>query len=126
MRDEDAGAPTLVGHGLISDDIIDQIKNRIDITDVVGHHVSLTKAGQNLKGLCPFHQEKTPSFNVNPDKKIFHCFGCGVGGDVFKFVQETERVDFLESVRRVATRSGIPIPAETPPENLRAMIRAAR
>ena len=69
------GAETTVGRGLISDALIDQIRERVDIAEVVSQHVSLTRAGQNLKGLCPFHQEKTPSFNVSPTRQIFHCFG---------------------------------------------------
>ena len=98
-----------MGHGLISDDIIDQIKGRIDITDIVGHHVSLTKAGQNLKGLCPFHQEKTPSFTVSPSRQIFHCFGCGAGGNVFTFLTRLTGASFPEVVRDLGQKVGIEV-----------------
>jgi len=98
-----------VSHGLISDDIIDQIKSRIDITDIVGHHVSLTKAGQNLKGLCPFHQEKTPSFTVSPSRQIFHCFGCGAGGNVFTFLTRLTGASFPEVVRDLGQKVGIEV-----------------
>ncbi len=95
-----------MGHGLISDDIIDQIRGRIDITDIVGHHVSLTKAGQNLKGLCPFHQEKTPSFTVSPSRQIFHCFGCGAGGNVFTFLTRLTGASFPEVIRDLGQKGG--------------------
>ncbi len=98
-----------MGHGLISDDIIDQIRGRIDITDVVGHHVSLTKAGQNLKGLCPFHQEKTPSFTVSPSRQIFHCFGCGAGGNVFTFLTRLTGASFPEVIRELGQKVGIEV-----------------
>ena len=103
------GVTTLVGHGLISDDIISQIKERVDITDVVSHHVSLTKTGQNLKGLCPFHQEKTPSFTVSPSRQIFHCFGCGAGGNVFTFLTRVTGASFPEVVRDLGRKVGIEI-----------------
>lgn len=109
MRDKEAGVLTLVGYGLISDDIIDQIKSRIDITDIVGHHVSLTRAGQNLKGLCPFHQEKTPSFTVSPSRQIFHCFGCGAGGNVFTFLTRLTGSSFPEVVRDLGQKVGIEV-----------------
>jgi DNA primase len=101
-----------VGHGLISDDIIDRIKERVDIADIVSHHVSLTKAGQNLKGLCPFHQEKTPSFTVSPSRQIFHCFGCGAGGNVFTFLTRVTGASFPEVVRDLGRKVGIEV-AET-------------
>lgn len=98
-----------MGHGLIADDIIDQIKSRIDIADIVSHHVSLTKAGQNLKGLCPFHQEKTPSFTVSPSRQIFHCFGCGAGGNVFTFLTRVTGASFPEVVRDLGRKVGIEV-----------------
>lgn len=98
-----------MGQGLISDDIIDQVKGRIDIADVVSLHVSLTKAGQNLKGLCPFHQEKSPSFTVSPSKQIFHCFGCGAGGNVFTFLTRITGANFPEVVRDLARKVGIEV-----------------
>jgi DNA primase len=90
----------------------DRVKQQADIVRVVGDYVSLRKSGQNFTGLCPFHSEKTPSFAVHPTKQIYHCFGCGVGGDVFKFVMEMDKISFPEAVRAVAEKSGIPIPQQ--------------
>jgi DNA primase len=98
-----------VGQGLISDDTIERIKSRVDITDIVNQHVSLSKAGQNLKGLCPFHQEKTPSFTVSPSKQIFHCFGCGAGGNVFTFLSRLTGASFPEVVRDLGRTVGIEV-----------------
>jgi DNA primase len=98
-----------VGRGLISDDIINQIRDRVDIADIVGHHVSLTRAGQNLKGLCPFHQEKSPSFTVSPSRQIFHCFGCGAGGNVFSFLTRITGASFPEVVRDLGRKVGIEV-----------------
>ena len=88
----------------------DRVKQQADIVRVVGEYVRLKKNGQNFTGLCPFHSEKTPSFAVHPVKQIYHCFGCGVGGDVFKFVMEMDKCDFMEAVRTVADKCGIAIP----------------
>ena len=90
------------------------IRSSADIVRVVGDYVSLKKSGTNLKGLCPFHGEKTPSFSVHSEKQIFHCFGCGVGGDVFKFVMLIEQVSFPESLKIVAEKCGIPMPKVSP------------
>ncbi len=98
-----------MGQGLISDDTIERIKGRVDITDIVSHHVSLSKAGQNLKGLCPFHHEKTPSFTVSPSKQIFHCFGCGAGGNVFTFLSRLTGASFPEVVRDLGRTVGIEV-----------------
>jgi DNA primase len=92
----------------------DRVKTQADIVRVVGEYVRLKKAGQNFTGLCPFHSEKTPSFAVHPVKQIYHCFGCGVGGDVFSFVMALEKCDFPEAVRLVAEKCGIPIPRREP------------
>jgi DNA primase len=89
---------------------IDEVRNAADIVTVVSDYVSLRKAGATFKGLCPFHAEKTPSFTVNRDRGFFHCFGCGVGGDVFKFIELQEKVGFTDAVRQLAQRFGIPIP----------------
>lgn len=89
---------------------IDEVRSAADIVTVISDSVSLRKAGGTFKGLCPFHGEKTPSFNVNRDKGFFHCFGCGVGGDVFKFVELQEKIGFQEAVRQLAGRFGIPVP----------------
>jgi len=88
---------------------VEQVKSAADIVKIVGDSVKLRKAGANYVGLCPFHQEKTPSFAVHPTKQIFHCFGCGVGGDVFKFVMLLENLTFPEALRRVAEKVGIRI-----------------
>jgi DNA primase len=99
----------------------DRVKQQADIVRVVGEYVRLKKSGQNFTGLCPFHSEKTPSFAVHPVKQIYHCFGCGAGGDVFKFVMEMDKTTFPESVRAVAEKCGIAIPRarERTPEERR-------
>src|SRR6516162_2505453 len=99
----------------------EKVKQQADIVRVVGEYVQLKKAGQNFRGLCPFHSEKTPSFNVHPTKQIYHCFGCGQGGDVFKFVMEMEKCAFPEAIRIVAEKCGIamPRPKERSPEERR-------
>lgn len=89
---------------------IDEVRNAADIVTVISDYVSLRKAGNSYKGLCPFHSEKTPSFNVHRDRGFFHCFGCGVGGDVFKFMELQEKVGFTDAVRQLAQRFGVPIP----------------
>src|SRR5271167_4290493 len=88
----------------------DRVKQQADIVRVVGEYVRLKKSGQNFTGLCPFHSEKTPSFAVHPVKQIYHCFGCGVGGDVFKFIMEMDKSTFPDAVRTVAEKCGIAIP----------------
>ncbi|MBM7097092.1 DNA primase [Bacillus sp. H-16] len=98
---------------------IEEIRKSQDIVDVIGDYVQLKKQGRNMSGLCPFHGEKTPSFSVSPDKQLYHCFGCGAGGNVFSFIMEIEGVSFVESVGKLAERAGIPLP-EAPgqtPEN---------
>lgn len=96
--------------GLIPEDIIAEIKNAADIVDIVSELVALKKAGQNHIGLCPFHSEKTPSFAVSPAKQIFHCFGCGAGGNVFRFLMKHQGLSFPEAVRTLAGRYGIDLP----------------
>ena len=103
-----------MGRGLISEDVINQVRDRVDIAEVVGHHVSLTRAGQNLKGLCPFHQEKSPSFTVSPSRQIFHCFGCGAGGNVFTFLMRITGANFPETVRELGQKFGIDVPDSGP------------
>lgn len=93
----------------ISDEIISEVRERAKIQEIVADYVQLTRAGSNAKGLCPFHGEKSPSFNVNPGRGIFHCFGCGVGGDVFSFVMKIEGLDFPEAVRFLAKRVGVTV-----------------
>src|SRR3989475_8303610 len=89
--------------------LADRVKQQADIVRVVGEYVRLKKNGQNFTGLCPFHSEKTPSFAVHPVKQIYHCFGCGVGGDVFKFVMEMDKCAFPEAIRIVAEKCGIAV-----------------
>ena len=106
----------------------DKVKQQADIVRVIGEYVSLRKSGQNFVGLCPFHSEKSPSFAVHPVKQIYHCFGCGVGGDVFKFVMEVEKLAFLDAVRVVAEKCGIPVPQareRSPEERHKNQQRAA-
>ena len=89
---------------------VDDLKQQADIVTVIQDYVSLQKTGATYKGLCPFHGEKTPSFHVNRDKGFFHCFGCGVGGDVFKFLELHEKVGFPDAVKQLAQRFGMPVP----------------
>src|SRR5215471_3746791 len=101
--------------------LAEKVKQQADIVRVIGEYLQLKKAGQNFRGLCPFHSEKTPSFNVHSTKQIYHCFGCGQGGDVFKFVMEMEKCSFPEAMRIVAEKCGIalPRPRERSPEERR-------
>lgn len=96
----------------IRQETIDQIRERADILDVVSEYVDLRKRGKNFFGLCPFHPEKTPSFSVAPDKQIFHCFGCGTGGNVITFLMEYEKVSFVEAVQKLARRTGVELAME--------------
>src|SRR5919197_2273821 len=93
---------------------IDDLRLQANIVQVVQDYVPLKRSGATYKGLCPFHSEKTPSFHVNPEKGFFHCFGCGVGGDVFKFLELHEKVGFPEAVKTLAQNFGIAVhePAE--------------
>ncbi len=102
--------------------VADKVKQQADIVRIVGDYVRLKKSGQNFLGLCPFHSEKTPSFAVHPVKQIYHCFGCGAGGDVFKFVMEVEKLAFPEALRLVADKAGVRLPEREPrtPEEARA------
>jgi DNA primase len=93
----------------ISPATLERIRAASDIVDIIGAHLPLKKAGANFTALCPFHKEKSPSFNVNPHKQIFHCFGCHKGGDVFTFVKEYENIGFVDAVRRLAERAKIPL-----------------
>ncbi len=95
--------------GIIPPAILERIRAASDIVDVIGSYLPLKKAGANFVALCPFHKEKTPSFNVNPHRQIFHCFGCHKGGDVFTFVKEYENIGFMDAVRRLADRAKIPL-----------------
>jgi len=94
----------------VSDIWVERVRTAVDLVEVIGETVELRKAGASFKGLCPFHQEKTPSFIVNPDRQVYHCFGCGVGGDVFSFVMASDGVTFPEALRHLARRAGIALP----------------
>ncbi len=96
--------------GGFSQQQLDEIRSRVDIIEIVGQSVKLKRAGENWKGLCPFHTEKTPSFTVNPKRNIYHCFGCGAGGDAFSFLMRQDRVAFPEAVRTLAERAGVALP----------------
>src|ERR1039458_5732008 len=101
--------------GFLSPATREQIRAASDIVDVIGSYLPLRRAGANFTALCPFHKEKSPSFNVNPQKQIFHCFGCHKGGDVFTFVKEYENIGFMDAVRRLAERAKIPLEFENTP-----------
>ncbi len=109
--------------GLIPDDKIAEIRERTDIVQIVGEYVSLKRSGVNHKGLCPFHQEMSPSFNVNAQGQFFHCFGCGKSGDVYSFLTEVEGKPFIEVVRELAKRAGIDLPE---PQRSREAVERAR
>jgi DNA primase len=98
--------------GFFSPELIERIRAASDVVDVIGSYLPLKRAGANFVALCPFHKEKSPSFNVNPQKQIFHCFGCHKGGDVFTFVKEYENLEFPEAVKRLADRARIPLEYE--------------
>lgn len=93
-----------------TDELLDEVKRRNDIVDVISQYVVLKRKGRNYFGLCPFHNEKSPSFSVSPDKQIFKCFGCGVGGNVFHFIMKVENISFVESVQMLAERTGVQLP----------------
>ena len=93
----------------ISSNTIEQIKARTDILEIVSDFVQLKQRGRNYFGLCPFHEEKTPSFSVNPSLGIFHCFGCGKGGNAVTFIMEYEKIDYVEALKRLAERYSITI-----------------
>ena len=97
----------------IPEETIERIRNTADIYDVVAQYVDLIKKGRNYFGLCPFHSEKTPSFSVAPDKQIYHCFGCGAGGNVFSFIVEHEKVTFVEAVQQLGEKYGIQVQYES-------------
>ena len=93
-----------------SDETIEEVRQANDIVDVISQYVHLKRSGRNFFGLCPFHNEKSPSFSVSPDKQIFHCFGCGVGGNVFTFLSKIEGINFVEAVQTLAERANIQLP----------------
>jgi DNA primase len=111
---------------MIGRDTIDRIRSRVDIVAVIGESVKLTHRGRSWVGLCPFHQEKSPSFSVSPDRQLFYCFGCKAAGDVFKFVELQEGLSFIEVVKRLADRAGVEIVDERDPQDRAADQRARK
>ena len=110
-----------------SDEIIDEVRQLNDIVDIISQYVHLKRSGRNYFGLCPFHNEKSPSFSVSPDKQIFHCFGCGVGGNVYTFLSKIENMSFIEAVQNLAARANIVLPtlennADSAKEELKAKV----
>lgn len=101
---------------MASPQILDEIRRRISIVSLVGERVPLKKSGSNFKGLCPFHQEKTPSFMVSDEKQIFHCFGCAAGGDIFSFLMKLDGLTFPEALEELAKRAGVKLPREKTPQ----------
>lgn len=106
-----------------SGDFKEEVKEKIDIVDVVSDYVELKRSGKNYKGLCPFHQEKTPSFTVNPANQFYHCFGCNAGGDVFNFLMEIEHITFFESLKMAAERVGLELPNRSDSQKKAADLR---
>ena len=108
------------------DEIVEEVRVRNDIIDVIGSYVHLQKRGSNHMGLCPFHNERTPSFSVSSDKQLYHCFGCGVGGNVFTFIMEYENYSFIEALKQLSERVGVNLPEEeqTPEQKRRRSERA--
>lgn len=109
-----------------SEELIEEIRNSNDIVDVISQYVILKRSGRNFFGLCPFHKEKSPSFSVSPDKQIFHCFGCGVGGNVIHFVSKIENLDFRETLELLANRANIQLPTldSSYQDNKRAILKS--
>ena len=93
-----------------SEEILEEVRQSNDIVDIISQYIHLKRSGRNYFGLCPFHNEKSPSFSVSPDKQIFHCFGCGVGGNVFTFLTKIEGINFVEAVQTLAERANIQLP----------------
>ena len=108
-----------------SDEIIEEVRQTNDIVDIISQYVHLKRSGRNYFGLCPFHNEKSPSFSVSPDKQIFHCFGCGVGGNVFTFLTKIEGINFVEAVQTLAERSNIQLPTlESGGDNAKEILKS--
>ena len=100
----------------MADQILQDIKDRLNIADVISGYIQIKKAGTNFKALCPFHNEKTPSLQISPQKQIWHCFGCGEGGDIFGFVMRYENIEFRDALKILAEKAGVQLP-EYRPEN---------
>ena len=107
---------------LYPDSVLDDVRSAVNIVSLVSEYVALKKRGRNHVARCPFHNEKTPSFNVSEEKQIFMCFGCGVGGDVFRFIMQIEHLTFVEAVQFLAGRYGVALPtASTAPQSSTAI-----
>ncbi len=111
-------------NGRIEDEKINQIREAVDIVDLIGEYVQLKKQGRNYFGLCPFHGENSPSFSVSPDKQIFHCFGCGAGGNIFTFLMDKEGYNFVESAKVLAEKGNVPLDVEVNKDSKRANMPA--
>ena len=98
------------------DELVEEVRSRSDVVDVIGNYVRLTKRGSTYFGLCPFHNEKTPSFSVTPSKQMYYCFGCGKGGNVFTFLMDYENITFSEAMKSLADRAGVSLPEREDPE----------
>jgi DNA primase len=106
----------------IPDDVIERVRDRADIVEILSEHLQLKQSGKNFKALCPFHPEQAPSFMVSPEKQIYHCFGCGAGGNVFSFLMQAEGITFPDAVRALAKRYGITMPTTLPGETSEASL----
>src|SRR3990167_3938407 len=95
---------------MASKEILEEIRRRLSIVSLIGERIPLKKSGRNFKGICPFHQEKTPSFMVSDEKQIFHCFGCSTGGDIFTFLMKLEGLNFAEALEELARKAGVKLP----------------
>ncbi|MFA6350491.1 MAG: CHC2 zinc finger domain-containing protein, partial [Candidatus Omnitrophota bacterium] len=98
--------------GLIPDNVLEDILSRVNIVELIGGYIPLKRAGRNFRANCPFHHEKTPSFMVSADRQIYHCFGCGAGGNAFNFLIQYERLEFREAVEMLAKKVGVELPSD--------------
>ena len=108
-----------------SEEIVEQVRQNNDIVDIISQYVHLTRKGRNYFGLCPFHNEKSPSFSVSPERQIFHCFGCGVGGNIYTFLMKIEGIGFKDAIEQLAERANIQLPRiENPEEDRKEELKA--
>ena len=108
-----------------SEEIIEQVRQNNDIVDIISQYVHLTRKGRNYFGLCPFHNEKSPSFSVSPERQIFHCFGCGVGGNIYTFLMKIEGIGFKDAIEQLAEKTNIQLPKiENPEEDRKEELKA--